>query len=371
MKKNYNLSVLIVISLVATQSLFAGECEDKHPPEKIIKEQIIETPYEVVIETPIEIAYWVTIKKPVQVVETCFKKVAKDIWKKPWKLVTVWVDVPYQCTKTIYEDVKEQRFKTELKREVVTRIKTTVKKIEEYKRPAGYIACLSEKSVHDLRDLTIELVTGEDPDKAKAEIQRMLAECQARTEELTKLNNYLRLEDNYRRNGGHFESYMPTVAALATYYGGPYGAAASLAVYGIYAGIDHKIKEIKKEYENTVAVCQESYNRQLNEMKAVVEAQERKIAVNRNKVLAQIDLLQKRIDLETKNSAMVSKQIIEQYLSRSVSDEEMVILANEHQNLIQTELDKLDLVLKEIVIEIAHHNEILSNLDLLLNYSGE
>ena len=371
MKKILIISVLVIISLIINQSVFAGVCEDKYPPEKIIIEQIVETPYEVVIETPIEIAYWVTIKKPVEIVETCFTKVAKDIWKKPWKLLTVWIDVPYQCTKTIYEDVQEQRFKTEFEREVVTKINTTVKKLEDYKRPSAYIACLSEKGIHDVRDLTIELVTGEDPDKAKSEIQRMFNECQTRTEELTKLNNYLRLEDNYKKNGGHFESYMPSIAALATSYGGAYGAAASLAIYGIYAGLDHKIKKIKNEYEKTVAVCQESYNKQLSEIKTVVEAQERKIAVNRNEILAKIDLLQQRINFETKKSSKTSKQIIELYLSRSVSDDEMVVLVNEYQNLIQDELEKLDLILKEIVMGITHYSEILNNTHSLLIYIGE
>lgn len=278
-----------------------------------------------VIKTPVEVVYWITIKKPYQITETCIKKVAKDIWKKPWKLVTVWVDVPYQCTRTIYKDVKEKRFKTEFKEKVVTKVERTVKKIEEYKRPAAYLACLAEKAVHDRRDFTIELMTGEDPDEVQAEIKKMFSECQARTAELEKLEKYLRAEESFGRNGRYFEEYMGPVAALATKVGGLYGAA----------------------------------------------AQERKMAVNRNKILSKIDTLQIQIDSETEEVALESKRILEEYLDRKITDKEYLELVVEHQQLVQALLDNLDVLIKNIVKEIMYFREILFNPELLLSYEEE
>ena len=138
-------SIFLTVSILLPGVVLAGDCEDKYPPEKIIKEQIIETPYEVTIKVPVQVAYWVTVKVPYNVAKSCTKRVKEEIKKKPWKILTVWNTIAFDCSYTAYKDVKEKKYKTEYRDKVEKRIKRTVKKLEEYKRPIEYTTCLAEK----------------------------------------------------------------------------------------------------------------------------------------------------------------------------------------------------------------------------------
>jgi len=144
--------LLLLALLLSSFALYSGECENKYPLEKIITEQVIETPFEIVIQTPVEIAYFVTVQVPYTVAQTCFKSVSQVFRdcniKRPWKCfdVTKIIQVPFDCTYTAFKDVEEKRFRTEFKNEIVTKIEKRIQKLEDYKRPLGYAACLTQNS---------------------------------------------------------------------------------------------------------------------------------------------------------------------------------------------------------------------------------
>lgn len=225
-----------------------------------------------------------------------------------------------------------------------------------------------EQIVHDGRDLTIELMTGEDPDEVRAEIHKMLAECQSRTTDLEKLEKYIRTEENFARNGDRFETLMHVLTALAIESGDPYAIGSAAIVQTLYAGMDHKMKELKKEYEATVKVCEESYKNKVDEIESLLNANERKIAINRNKVIARISLLQNEIEEQVSKVSAQFKTAIEEYLSRSVENKELQGLLEEYSYLIQDDIDALDIDLKKKAEEISSLNDILANPDQLLYY---
>lgn len=133
----------------------APKCEDKYPIKKIVQVNIIETPYEVIIKTPVEVTYWATVKVTSTAVKTCWKSFEKVFnkcsLKKPWKCfdVTQIVRVPYDCSVKSVKDVYEKRIKTEFRDQVTNKVKRSIEKLEEYKRPLEYAACIAEKNLED------------------------------------------------------------------------------------------------------------------------------------------------------------------------------------------------------------------------------
>lgn len=257
--------------------------------------------------------------------------------------------------------------------------KHSVKNIVDTAKGAGDVCyhtaiMLPEAAGEDLvrgsRDLGIELMTGENPKDVQSEISKMFSSCQARNLELRKLNKYLRAQDNFSRNGKYFENVMAVLAALAVESKNGYAIAAVASAEVLYWGMDSRMRGLKKKYEQTVKFCQDIYQKESHAIEDLANARKRKIAVNRNKVLAKINLLQEDIGKETNKLYVKAKSKFEDYLGKSVDDQDMESLLMQYSYLVQDDIDALDLFADKKRKEILNLNKIMASNDELLNYNG-
>ncbi|MBF0208729.1 MAG: hypothetical protein HQK53_17820 [Oligoflexia bacterium] len=141
-------AIIFVSTLLVIQSQTANAgaiCSKLYPPEYVLVKVPIKVVYKVIVKIPVEIAYWVVVKKPVHIIERGFRKIKHDIKKKPWKIISGWMIVPFEHVKIVYEEVKEKRFKTEFREEVTEKIETVFKEIKELKQSAKFFECVAKE----------------------------------------------------------------------------------------------------------------------------------------------------------------------------------------------------------------------------------
>lgn len=137
-----NIFTLVVLCLSFASIAEEKSCREKYPPKKVMKERMVKQVVETIVTKPITTIVDVVVDVPRNVADTCFKKVKDDIKKKPWKIITVWVDVPYRCHKTVIDKVVKKEERTELVEEVVKSVQEKVEQYEDLIETSEYLACV-------------------------------------------------------------------------------------------------------------------------------------------------------------------------------------------------------------------------------------
>ena len=236
----------------------------------------------------------------------------------------------------------------------------------------------------EMKSISFEILSGEDPEKVKRQVEKMVSDCQSRSNELKNLTSSPDFVNKFNEAKGKLEQGTAVVATVTHAILASYGIelatiagmdatggviTAAVGCFIIMAGV--KQEELKKQYDKAVETCAYIYQQDAQYLEEVAAAHRRKLDTNRSYLLGKINNLNQQILQLNKELAAEITLILENHLSRKISPSELGELFAEYKDLFDDQIRIFGQKVETISSQIAKYNEILNNEQALVDYVQE